>query len=64
MSTREIKHCSFVLVFRYYNKLTGAFLGEGWQRLTFADIRTGSLTAIPNFIHELALAIKEDNERQ
>jgi YesN/AraC family two-component response regulator len=59
MSTREIKHCSFVLVFRYYNKLTGAFLGEGWQRLTFADIRTGSLTSIPAFIQELATAVKE-----
>ncbi|MCX5696394.1 MAG: response regulator [Candidatus Omnitrophica bacterium] len=64
VSTREIKHCSFVLVFRYYNKLTEAFLGEGWQRLTFADIRTGSLTAIPTFIHELAMAAKEDNEKQ
>jgi CheY-like chemotaxis protein len=62
LSTREIKHCSFVLVFRYYNKLTGAFLGEGWQRLTFADMRTGSLTAIPNFIHELAVAIKEETK--
>lgn len=62
MTTREIKHCSFVLVFRYYNKKTGAFLGEGWQRLTFADSRTGSLTAIPNFIRELAFAIKEDIE--
>lgn len=60
MTTREIKHCSFVLVFRYYNKRTGAFLGEGWQRLTFADLRTGSLATIPNFIRELAIAIKED----
>jgi len=62
MTTREIKHCSLVLVFRYYNKMSGAFLGEGWQRLTFADLRTSSLTAIPNFIRELALAIKEDTE--
>lgn len=60
MTTREIKHCSFVLVFRYYNKRTEAFLGEGWQRLTFADLRTGGLTTIPNFIRELASAIKED----
>jgi CheY-like chemotaxis protein/acyl-CoA thioesterase FadM len=62
MTTREIKHCSLVLVFRYYNKITGAFLGEGWQRLTFADLRTGSLATIPNFIRELAIAIKEDTE--
>ena len=62
ITTREIKHCSFVLMFRYYNKKTGAFLGEGWQRLTFADSRTGSLTAIPNFIRELAFTIKEDIE--
>lgn len=60
MTTREIKHCSFILVFRYYNKRSGAFLGEGWQRLTFADLRTGTLTAIPSFIRELAFAIKED----
>lgn len=61
MTTREIKHCSLVLVFRYYNKRDGTFLGEGWQRLTFADLRTGALTAIPNFIRELAFAIKEDS---
>lgn len=60
MTTREIKHCSFVLVFRYYNKLNGTFLGEGWQRLTFADLRTGNLTTIPSFIHDLAIAICED----
>ncbi len=62
MTTREIKHCSLVLVFRYYNKRNGTFLGEGWQRLTFADLRTGGLTTIPNFIWELAFAIKEDSE--
>lgn len=61
MTAREIKHCSFVLVFRYYNKANGAFLGEGWQRLTFADLRTGGLTAIPEFISELAQAIREDS---
>lgn len=60
MTTREIKRCSFVLMFRYYNKKNGAFLGEGWQRLTFADLRTGSLTTIPSFIHDLAVAICED----
>jgi len=62
LTTREIKHCSLVLVFRYYNKRTGAFLGEGWQRLTFADLTTGSLASIPNFIRELAIAIKEDDK--
>lgn len=60
MTTREIKHCSFVLVLRYFNKKTGAFLGEGWQRLTFADLKTASLTAIPGFIRELAITIRED----
>jgi YesN/AraC family two-component response regulator len=62
MTTREIKHCSLVLVFRYYNKKNQAFLGEGWQRLTFSDSRTGNLTAIPAFMRELAYAIKEDTE--
>lgn len=62
LTTREIKHCSLVLVFRYYNKRSGAFLGEGWQRLTFADLRTGNLTAIPTFIRDLAFAIKEDTQ--
>lgn len=62
MTTREIKHCSLVLVFRYYNKRAGAFLGEGWQRLTFADLRTGSLATIPGFIRELAIAIREDTD--
>lgn len=62
VTTREIKHCSLVLVFRYYNKKTMAFLGEGWQRLTFVDYRTANLTAMPNFIRDLAIAIKEDSE--
>lgn len=64
MTTREIKRCSFVLVFRYYNKRNATFLGEGWQRLTFADLRTGSLTHIPSFIHDLALAIREDEQME
>ncbi|MCX7661418.1 MAG: response regulator [Candidatus Omnitrophica bacterium] len=60
MTTREIKRCSLVLVFRYYNKNTNAFLGEGWQRITFFDSKTGTLTTIPEFIRELAFAICED----
>lgn len=61
MTAREIKHCSFVLVFRYYNKRTNAFLGDGWQRVTFADSRTGSISIIPNFIRELVTALQEDS---
>ena len=60
MTSREIKHCSFIMVYRYYNKRTTVFLGEGWQRITFADLRTGNLTVIPIFIQELILAICED----
>ena len=62
MTSREIKHFSFVLVFRYYLKKTSTFLGEGWQRITFVDIRTGVLTTIPIFVQELILAICEDNK--
>lgn len=61
VNTREIKKCSFVLVFRHYNKETGSILGEGWQRVAFADITTGSFCSIPNFLKELALSIREDN---
>ena len=60
MTAREIKHCSFVLVFRYYNKRTNAFLGDGWQRVTFADSRTGSISVIPDFVRELVMALQED----
>ncbi len=60
MTTREIKRCSLVLVFRYYNKRTDTFLGEGWQRITFADLKTGGLTAVPTFIRDLAIAVCED----
>lgn len=60
MTAREIKHCSFVLVFRYHNKGTGIFLGEGWQRVTFADSRTGNISPIPQFIWELVDAVRED----
>lgn len=58
--TREIKRCSFILVFEYYNKTTKTFIGEGWQRITFVDVRDESLCAIPGFMKELGVAIVID----
>lgn len=60
--TREVKHCSLVIVFRFYNKNTGVFIGEGWQRLAFMNLKDGGLSPIPTFIKELALAIQEDTK--
>ena len=60
MTSREIKKCSLILVFRFFNKKTGAFLAEGWQRIAFADMKTGKICAIPHHILDLALPIKEN----
>lgn len=60
ITIREQKKCSFFLVFRYYNKRTQSFIGEGWQRITFIDGRTGNFCRIPIFIQEIAMSIQED----
>lgn len=62
VSAREVKRCSFVMVFRYFNKSTGAFLGEGWQRVAFIDQQKGSFVPIPKFIRELTLSYHEGAE--
>jgi len=60
VTSREMKKCSFVLVFKLYNKRTSSFVGEGWQRITFFDQVKGSLCKIPVFIRELVTPIRED----
>ena len=60
VATREIKHCSFVLVFEFYNKRTGSFIGEGWQRITFINLKNGSFCTIPIFIKDLILPIQQE----
>jgi len=60
MNTREIKHCNLVLVFKFFNKRTGTFLAEGWQRVAFTDVRTGKVCLIPNHILDIAYAINEE----
>ena len=60
LMTREIKRCSLVLVFQFYNKLRKSFVGEGWQRVAFVDKNTGSFCSIPLFIKELAVLIAEE----
>lgn len=64
ITAREIKSCSFVMVFRYYNKKTMAFLGEGWQRVAFVDQTTGNFVPIPDLILQLAYMVNEDSRRE
>lgn len=60
VSAKEIKRYSFTMVFRFYNKKTSAFLGEGWQKITFINRKAKELSPIPSFIREIALRAKED----
>jgi CheY-like chemotaxis protein/acyl-CoA thioesterase FadM len=60
VTAREIKHCSFVLVFQVYKKREGSFIGEGWQRITFLDLQKGNFCTIPPFIKELILPIQQE----
>ena len=62
MTCREIKRCSFVLVFKFFNKLTGAFIGEGWQRIAFADFRTGKICPIPPHLLDCVMPISTDEK--
>lgn len=63
VTSRDIKHCSFVLVFRFYNKQSGTLLGEGWQRICFGDYQTGKLLRIPQLILDLIEPIQESSEQ-
>ncbi|MDP3921716.1 MAG: response regulator [Candidatus Omnitrophota bacterium] len=63
ITTREIKRCSFVLVFKFFNKKTSAFLGQGWQRIAFSDLKTGKICQIPHYILDLATPVLEDSIR-
>jgi len=63
MTTRHIRTCSLTLVFRYYNKETRVFLGEGTQRICFIDTKTGKICKIPSHILALAKAIEEPDKR-
>lgn len=59
-TTREIKKCSFIAIFRFFNAKTNLILGEGWQRICFSDVHTGKLCPIPQLTLDLIEPIKED----
>jgi acyl-CoA thioesterase FadM len=59
VNAREIKKASLVLFFRYFLKENNIYVGEGWQRLAFIDMRSGRPCDIPYFIRELAEAMEE-----
>lgn len=60
---REVKHCSFVLVFQFYNKRKKSFIGEGWQRITFINLQNGNFCIIPFFMRELLLPIQQEESK-
>lgn len=62
-TTREIKKCSFVMVFRFFNHRTEAVLGEGWQTICFSDFRSGKLCPIPRLILDLIEPINKENNQ-
>ena len=47
MTAREIKHCSFVLVFRYYNKRTNAFFGRWLAESNFCRFKNWQYQCYP-----------------
>jgi len=59
VTSREIKQCSFVMVFRYYNKRTNTLIGEGWQKICFANPITGKICRVPKLILDLIEPIEE-----
>ncbi len=63
LTTREILDYSLVIVFRYNNTKTNAFIGEGWQKICFFDTRLKRLCPVPQFILDLAEPIREDPQK-
>lgn len=62
VTSRDIKHCSFVMVFRYY-KQTNQMIGEGWQKICFADLKLGKICRIPETILDLIKPIEENTQK-
>ena len=63
-TAREVKKCSFIIVFRYFNKRTNVALGEGWQKICFVDLKTGKLCAVPQLILDLIEPLQEKEEKK
>lgn len=63
-TAREIRHTSFIIIYRYFKKDSGIQIGEGWQRILFVDINTSRPCQIPFFIRELAEATIEDEKKE
>lgn len=63
-TSREVKRCSFILVFRYFDKATGMALGEGWQKICFVDMKTGKLCQTPQLILDLIEPLQEKEEKK
>lgn len=63
-TTREIKKCSFIMVFRFFNAKTQSILGEGWQRICFSDVRAGKLSPVPQLILDLIEPIREGEAKK
>lgn len=59
VTSKEIKQCSFVLVFRFYREQTDELVGEGWQKICFAGFKTGKICRIPEIILDLIEPISE-----
>ena len=53
VGSRDILKYSFVLVFRYFNKANGRWIGEGWQKVCFRNIKTSLICEIPQLILDL-----------
>jgi len=60
VTSAKVKHCSFVLVYRFFNAKSGVLLGEGWQKICFADIPTARLTTVPPHILDLIEPLQEE----
>ena len=58
-TTREIKYCSFIMVFRFFNSRLNELLGEGWQRICFSNLKTNKLCPIPRLILDLIEPLQE-----
>lgn len=59
ITSKRVLPTSFIMVFRYFNKLTNKLVATGEQKITFANLQTRQLCKMPEEIYELAKTVEE-----
>ncbi|MBI3312614.1 MAG: response regulator [Candidatus Omnitrophica bacterium] len=59
--TREIRYCSFIMIFRYYDMMRTTMTGMGWQRICSINAKNEKLCRLPRLVLDLIEPLQEEN---